>query len=287
MILKKILPSKGWQFVLLVAVLSCFPYYFILNAGDSDSPWTMLLMWIPAIAAIIMRIIHKEGLFRGLKWNPLKDFKWLLLAIFIPLLIEVLSLGITYFFDAAEFKANFITIDDGQISVRGVAMVFGADPQPWYLLLPNYLLSYFLGALFYSLLFGFGEEYGWRGYLQKEWSPNNSLKGFIAIGIVWGLWHLPAILQGHNYPDYPILGGFLLMPILCTLFSIVFGIAFSRKSIIWVAAAFHGALNISADVSNIAFIEETINRPVNDFIWTSLWFFTALIFWWKLRLSNK
>ena len=166
-------------------------------------------------------------------------------------------------------------------------MIFGAAPQPWYLLIGNYLLSYFVGALLYSLLFAFGEEYGWRGYLQKEWAPDGNLKGFVAIGCVWGLWHLPAILQGHNYPEYPILGGFILMPLLCTLFSIVFGIAMDRRRVIWIAVVFHGALNISADVSNTAFEEATLIRPINDAIWTTLWLVTALIFWYKVRKRNK
>ena len=278
--------KKGWQFITLVIILSIIPYYFIVNSGDSDSPWTLALMWTPAIAAIMMRIIYKEGLFKGMQWNPIKDFKWVLLAVIIPLLIEILSLATTLFVDAAELKPNLLTKNDGLISLKGVAMVFGAEPQPWYLLIPNYLLSYFLGALFYSLIFAFGEEYGWRGYLQKEWSSNNNLKGFIAICVVWGLWHFPIILQGHNYPEYPILGAFILMPILCVLFSIIFGIAFSRKYVIWVAVVFHGALNISTDVSNTALLEETINKPINDLIWSSLWLFTAILFWFKLKKTN-
>lgn len=279
--------SKGWQFVGLVVILSIIPYYFILKEGTSDSPFTLLLMWIPAISSVVLRLVHKEKLFKGIVWNPFKDFRWLLLAIFIPLIIEFLSLMVTYLLGAAELKPNLIIIEKGLISLKGVAMVFGAQPQPWYILVPHYLLSYFLGTVFYSLIFTLGEEYGWRGYLQKEWSPNNNLNGFVAIGIVWGLWHLPAILQGHNYPEYPIIGAFILMPILCIIFSIVFGIVYNRKHVIWIAVAFHGALNISADVSNTAFIEESINRPINDVIWTSLWLITALIFWSKLKLTNK
>lgn len=277
------LHKKGWQFCILVMLLSCIPYYFILTEGSSDSSWTLLLMWIPALTAIILRLYHKEGLFKGISWNPVKDWKWLFIAAFIPLIIEISTLLLTLFFDAAELKEGFISLENGTISIKGVSMIFGAHAQPWYLFIGNYLLSYFIGALLYSLIFALGEEYGWRGYLQQKWAPKNNIKGFIAIGIIWGLWHLPAILQGHNYPEYPILGGFILMPILCTLFSIVFGIAMNRKNVIWIAIIFHGALNISADVSNTAFLETSINRPVNDFIWTMLWLVTAVFFWFKIK----
>lgn len=281
------LSIKGWQFLGLVILFSIFPYYFILNEGNSDSPWTIVLMWSPALAAIVMRIIFNEGLFKGLNWNPIKDWKWLIIVSFIPLLIEIVSIFLTVQLGAAELKNDFISLQNGNISIKGVAMVFGAHPQPWYILLPNYLLSYFLGTTFYSLIFAFGEEYGWRGYLQKEWSPNNNLKGLVAIGIVWGLWHFPAILQGHNYPNYPILGAFILMPILCIIFSIAFGVTFRRKHVIWIAVMFHGALNISADVSNTALLNESINKPINDFIWTSLWLLTAAVLWTKFKKSNS
>ncbi len=277
------LHKKGWQFCVLVILLSSIPYYFIINDDSSDSSWTLLLMWIPAIAAIIMRLYYKEGLFKGVFWNPLKDWKWLVFAAFIPLLIELSTLVLTLLFNAAELKEGFISMQNGNISVKGVAMIFGAAPQPWYAFIGNYALSYFIGVLLYSLLFAFGEEYGWRGYLQQKWAPNNNLKGFIAIGIIWGLWHLPAILLGHNYPEYPMIGGLILMPLLCTLFSIVFGIAMNRKNIIWIAVLFHGALNISADVSNTAFTASSLNRPINDFIWTTLWLITALFFWFKIK----
>lgn len=282
-----LLHKKGWQFCLLVFLLSCIPYYFIINEGTSDSIWTLVLMWIPALAAIIMRIYYKEGLFKGISWNLFKDWKWLLVAAFIPLFIEITSLLLTLTFGAAELKEGFIVIENGNVSIRGVALLFGATAQPWYLFIGNYILSYFVGTLLYSIIFAFGEEYGWRGYLQQKWAKTNNLTGFIVLGTVWGFWHLPAILQGHNYPEYPILGGFVLMPIVCILFSIVFGIAMNRKNVIWVAVLFHGALNISADVSNVALIEDSVNRPINDLIWTTLWLLTALFFWFKIKKDNN
>ncbi|MEQ3657033.1 MAG: CPBP family intramembrane glutamic endopeptidase [Dokdonia sp.] len=271
--------KKGWQYIAIVYLLSILPYYFILKEQHSESSFTLLLMWIPAIAAIIMRLYHKEGLFSQLRWNPLKDWKWLLCISFIPLLIEIVALLLTLGLDGAQLKPDFIVFSEGLIQVKGVAMIFGAAPQPWYLLLGNYVLSYLIAALLYSLFFGLGEEYGWRGYLQKEWAPHHSLLGYAAIGIVWGFWHLPAILLGHNYPEYPMLGGFVLMPILCVILSIVFGISLSKKQIIWAPVLFHGALNISTDVSNTVFIEESINRPIHDSIWSLLWLVTAILLW--------
>lgn len=278
------LSKKGWQFVILTLLLSCIPYFFIVSEGDTGSNWTMLLMWMPALAGIIMRISYKEGLLKGMSWNPIKHFKWILIAAFVPLVIDITSILLTLLVDAGEVKGDFLTIEDGQITLRGIAMVLGAGAQPWYMLVPNFLMSYFIGAIMYSIAFAFGEEYGWRGYLQKEWaSSNDKIFPFIVIGAIWGWWHLPGILLGHNYPDYPFLGGLILMPVLTLLFSIVFGFSFNKIKVIWIPVVFHGALNISSEVSNAALVEASINKPINDFIWTGLWAIAAFVIWKKYK----
>ena len=162
------LSKKGWQFVALTSTLSAIPYFFIIREGDPGSNWALLLMWTPGIAAIIMRLLHKDVLFSGLVWNPFKAWKWILWAAFIPFSIEILSIAISVLLGAAELKEGFLTIENGQIAIKGIAMVFGASAQPWFLFLPNFILSFFVGTLFYSLVFALGEELGWRGYLQKQ-----------------------------------------------------------------------------------------------------------------------
>lgn len=277
------LSKKGWQFVILTILLSCIPYFFIISEEDPGSNWTMLLMWMPALAGIIMRLSYKEGLFKRMSWNPLKHFKWILIAAFVPFTIELITIVLSVATGAASIKEDFISIESGNVAIKGMALLFGASSQPWYVFIPNYLLSYFVGALFYSLAFALGEEYGWRGYLHKEWATSYKLFPLLVIGVIWGWWHLPSVLLGHNYPDYPILGGLLLMPMVTILFSIVFGLGYNKTHVIWIPVVFHGAVNISAEISNVGLIEASINKPINDFIWTGLWAVAALIFWRKVR----
>lgn len=279
----KQLSNKGWQFVGLTIILSAIPYFFIISEGDTGSGWTLLLMWMPGLAAIILRLVHKEGLFSNLVWNPLKGWKWILLAAFIPFTIEILTIILSVLTGAAQLREGFISMEDGQVALKGMAMLLGASAQPWYVFIPNFILSYFVGMLLYSLFIAFGEELGWRGYLQKEWASSNSLVGFLMIGVIWGWWHLPGILLGHNYPDYPVLGGIVLMPMVTILFSIAFGVAFNKQHVIWVPVIFHGAVNISAEISNVGLVEETMNRPLNDVIWTGLWVVATLVVWVKRR----
>ena len=56
----------------------------------------------------------------------------------------------------------------------------------------------------------FGEEYGWRGYLQSELFKLGRVRGVLLLGVIWGAWHWPLILMGYNYPGYPLLGVVLM-----------------------------------------------------------------------------
>lgn len=92
---------------------------------------------------------------------------------------------------------------------------------------------------------GFGEELGWRGFLQKELGYIGFWKSSALIGIIWGVWHAPIILQGHNYPQHPIVGVFMMI-VFCLLLTPIFSyVRLKAKSVI-AAAIIHGSLNATA-----------------------------------------
>ena len=52
-------------------------------------------------------------------------------------------------------------------------------------------VSYTLPLLvFSSILYGFFEEFGWRGYLQSELNSLRKIYKYITISILWYIWHL-------------------------------------------------------------------------------------------------
>ncbi len=95
---------------------------------------------------------------------------------------------------------------------------------------------------FIALLITFGEEYGWRGYLQQEMIKLGRVKGIALVGVIWGIWHAPVILMGHNYPGYPVLGAFLMI-VYCMALAFIFGLAVLRSGSVWLAAFLHGLNN--------------------------------------------
>jgi len=62
------------------------------------------------------------------------------------------------------------------------------------------------------------------------------------IGLVWGVWHTPIILMGHNYPDHPM-AGVAMMILFCILFSPFFTLVTIRSGSVIAAALLHGSFN--------------------------------------------
>ena len=73
----------------------------------------------------------------------------------------------------------------------------------------------------------------------------------LIIGFIWGIWHVPLILMGHNYPQHPQIG-VLMMIVFCILLTpIMQYLTIKSKSVIASAIA-HGTLNAVAAVSIMA-----------------------------------
>lgn len=113
-----------------------------------------------------------------------------------------------------------------------------------------------------GLVIAFGEEYGWRGYLQGELVKLGKVKGTILVGVVWGVWHAPAIAMGHNYPGHPVLGpiAFLFFNIFLSIF---LGYIVLKTGSVWLAAFGHAILNSA--YSWLIIIVNTPNDPLFAF----------------------
>jgi membrane protease YdiL (CAAX protease family) len=114
------------------------------------------------------------------------------------------------------------------------------------LLYPLALVVFFLISVVGTPLAGlatvFGEEYGWRGFLQNELVRLGRRPGVLLVGIIWGVWHFPIILSGiHTYPPTPT--GLALGLVFFVLVGFVFGYAVMKTKSLWIAAFLHGVLN--------------------------------------------
>lgn len=105
------------------------------------------------------------------------------------------------------------------------------------------LLAALVGAAINSVVLTFTEELGWRGYLHHLWRPFGFWRASLATGVVWGVWHAPAILLfGHNYPDDRLLGAVLFVGF-CVLLSPLFTLVRDRGRSVFAAGILHGTIN--------------------------------------------
>ncbi len=93
-----------------------------------------------------------------------------------------------------------------------------------------------------AILIFFGEEYGWRGYLQSELFKLGRVRGALLVGLIWGAWHWPLILMGVNYPGHPLLG-LLLMTLYSTANAVILSYAVLKSGSVLLAAYLHGFID--------------------------------------------
>lgn len=112
----------------------------------------------------------------------------------------------------------------------------------------------FLGALFVSTVlftpflnsvFGFGEEFGWRGYLLPKLMPLGKVRAYLLLGIIWGLWHAPLVAVGFNYPGHPVAGIIAMMGFTTALGVFLNEMTLRHRSCI-LAGWMHGLVNSQA-----------------------------------------
>ena len=113
-----------------------------------------------------------------------------------------------------------------------------------------------------GLVVVFGEEYGWRGFLQGQLIRLGKKRGVLLVGLIWSVWHYPIIWMGHNFPGQPV-AGTIAMTIFCVLFAFVLGHAMLKTGSIWLVAFMHAIANQTASFFNALIY--TTSDPVFSF----------------------
>lgn len=232
-----------------------------LTGGLKDSPMllpalnlnlaTVLLavayMPAPALAHVITRLITREG-WRNTYLRPelKRGWPYWLFAWFGPAILTVLG-GVVYFLIFPQhFDPSLSTLQELLDAAAARTGQEIALPFPIWVLAALQAVQGVLLAPVINSLFTFGEEFGWRAYLQPKLLPLGWRPAMVWMGVIWGLWHAPVIAMGHNYgleyPGAPWAG--VLMMIWFTFVTGTFlGWLTLRGGSVWPAVIGHAALN--------------------------------------------
>ena len=219
--------------------------------GQAYMVFASVYMLLPAVCAVILQMYHKEKPFRNLNVSFKLNW-WFLVAGIVPFIYSVMALGINLLFPNVSFSIAYegflsrLVTDIPAEQVELVIQQLSIFPPVVFLLIQ--IASALVAGYTINAVFGLGEELGWRGYLLKALQGKKFLPASLIIGAVWGLWHFPLILLGHNYPQHPA-AGVGMMVIFCILLTpMMIYIVIKSKSVI-TAAIFHGTNNAIAGIA--------------------------------------
>ena len=253
------LSKKVLQFILLTFVISwsvaLSAYLLDVRYGSILSLIIIAVLFMPGPAfatVILQKLVYRETLtpygftLKNLSWRWLfittVGFIWfIVLGTFVVIGILGNIFGVALF-GRIDFSEAAL-LHQVTIVTRGA---FGNLPQ--HVPIPPvaiFLLSLVQGVIAgftISLPFTFGEELGWRGLLLRETQEWGFLRSNLFVGVVWGLWHAPIIVQGHNYPGHPVAGIFMMTVFTTTLSFPMAYCRFKSGSILG-PSALHGMLN--------------------------------------------
>jgi len=225
----------------------CLSYFFKGSDFDISNIYTFL----PAIFTILWVLIHKQSI-KDLKWKFKRPWWMYIVAMYFPLSYIVPEITIQNLF-------KYVSYD------------FPIQKLPVLL-----TIRVIIGATIGLGILILGEEVAWRGYLQDKLVSKLGIhKGLILLGVTWGIWHLPMIINSVNYDtDNWMFDAFVFYPLFCITLSYVIFLIMIKCNSIWIAVFIHASNN------NIWYLtgrHSTILNK-NGSMTVSILFFIAVIF---------
>lgn len=239
-----------WRAVALFAALACALAWLVQIptwlTGGLTSPWflptTTAMMATPAISALVvtffvLRPSHRARFLGLVPFRPVR--RSVVVILLAPAVWLAIAMGALLLAQALGWVAL-----DWTMSAAATALPIDLDAST--------VLLITLLALPVNTLVGavpaFGEELGWRGFLQSALSPLGFWRMSLLSGVLWGVWHAPVILLGYNFAR-PDLLGVLCMVVFCVLVGTLLHWLRAICHNVWVAAVGHGAVNTATGVT--------------------------------------
>ncbi|MBQ6391722.1 MAG: CPBP family intramembrane metalloprotease [Eggerthellaceae bacterium] len=238
------------------------PAGFLLGtfeSGETSSPAMIgliaLSMFFPLVGALAANFACRPEARIDLGWRPRikQNARTYLIAWLAPAAIALL--GCMVFFAANPHlfdptMRSYIVTSSAAVGLAPDELASQMPPIP--VLLGTTLVLSLAIAPFINMIPAFGEEIGWRGMLYPTLAERISkCSAALVAGIIWGLWHAPAIAMGHNYgmgyEGFPITG-ILTMIVLCTAMSCWLSLLRTWSGSVWPCALAHGAFNAVANI---------------------------------------
>ena len=247
--------KKAIRYSIIVCLVSWALAAFMIfglnfkNILDNPMMYTIcasLYMLLPLITAVVIQKIDKEKLASTKLFSFKISWTWLV-AWMLPVVLVLLTIFVNTLLPGVEINTDMSSmIPMDQVSEEQKEL-FVKLLNPAILTLVT-IISGLCAGVSINAVFAFGEEYGWRNYLVSALKEKKFICASAFIGIVWGIWHFPLILLGHNYPQHSVAGVFMMV-VFCVLASFIETYFVLKTKSVFPAAIFHGTINAVAGLN--------------------------------------
>jgi len=243
--------KRSLQFIFLTFILSwSLAVGFKLLGGKWNTSFALVIatvyMFCPLFSVLILEKVFYHNQIRDTCGINFKFNIWFIVGWLLPLFISFSSIPVAKLFPNIEISYSmegFIErIKDSLSNQEIQKLKQQIELSPSSFIFFGIIQSLVAGVTINAVV-AFGEEIGWRGFLYNELKQKfNFWQVSIITGFIWGLWHLPLILQGLNYPKYPILGS-VWMIIFCILYLPIFNFVRTKANSVIATSVLHGTIN--------------------------------------------
>lgn len=214
--------------------------YFV-GSPTFNSALSVVAMFIPLLSVVITQLIFREPILKELGISFKVNCWWVIGWLLMPI-IAFATIGATLLMPGAVWCTDNEIL---QTALNSMPAGFGV----WEIIAVLITGGLFAGVTVNALC-AFGEEVAWRGFLIKLFSGKRFLTVAFWIGIIWGFWHAPIILNGHNYPQHSVVGVFMMV-VLCLLLTPIFLYFRQKGGSVILPAIMHGTYNAVIGISAI------------------------------------
>ena len=203
------------------------------------------VMWSPALAHLLTRLVTREGWEEPrLRPRLRRGWPYWLAAWLLPGLLTILGMVVFFLIFRRYYDPSLSTLR-GMLETTLPEGVEMEDLNLWVLTAVQVGQALLIAPVVNSIA-TFGEEFGWRAYLQPKLMPLGLRRALILTGVIWGVWHWPVILMGYNYgfdyPGAPFLG-LLAMVWFTVALGVLLGWLTLKGESVWPAVIGHAAVN--------------------------------------------
>lgn len=182
-------------------------------------------MLIPSIAHLVTRLVTKEGFknsYLGLNFKG--NGKYYIASVAVKLAEVIVFVVLAW-----QIFAGDLSLTEAFASEETAGRI------------SSYILTISVSIIIFFP--AFGEEWGWRGYMMPKLTELMGRPAAVIVGgIIWGLWHAPLTISGHNfgtdYDFFPWLG-IILMCVNCVFFNAFLTLLTEKTKSIYPASFCH------------------------------------------------